>query len=152
MFRHDATNLSKYPWIQVCLKEFFMLWLCPILFVTSKSFQAAMANEKIAEQWRIMRRAKACATAFLLAWQRSKLKVLMIKHMWAVWPHIERVFFSAADLGTIRPIQKISQQQSQKISYSGPWFVRWPWNSIVAIAHQNGVLDGVFGHEGDGIV
>lgn len=87
---HDATNLAKYPWVQTCLDTYMMVWLYPVLSLTSASFRNAMKTEQLCHRWRVIKRAKTCATSFLLALQRFNFKTRFILHMWAVWPHVSR--------------------------------------------------------------
>lgn len=67
-----------------------MVWLYPVLLLTSKSFHSAMKTEQLTHRWRIIKRAKNCATFFLLAWQRTHFKTCFKGHMLAVWPHLTR--------------------------------------------------------------
>lgn len=87
---HDATNLARYPWVQTCLDTYMMVWLYPVLSLTSESFRNAMKTEKLCHRWRVIKRAKTCATSFLLALQRFNFKTRFILHALAVWPHVSR--------------------------------------------------------------
>lgn len=83
----DAANLSRYPWVQICLREFCMAWLLPVLWATSKGFRASLKNENVFQEWRVARVVKRFADRSVSIAAQAKLRLAMVKMMWQLWPH-----------------------------------------------------------------
>jgi hypothetical protein len=81
----DASNLSLYPWVSVCITQFFYIWLFPTLWATSKTFQSALERERILSLLKPALKVHACKTIFLKKLEEAKLRACLVKHLWLLW-------------------------------------------------------------------